>query len=823
MNEPTDILSAVNALSYDFLKQKGLEYIRQLSGRTWQDYHEHDPGVTILETLCYALMDLEYRTNFPIEDILAPSPDQNAASTPKHFYEAEEILPCNPLTHIDFLKVVLDVEGVRNARLISQSRQGEIQGGYSVLVDVEDKVRQLQREHSVIEKIASRLSRHRNLCEDFFEIKLLEPFWIRLHATIEVKRNLDHEAASEFCAVMLSHLNDFISPHVNFYALQNMLFDKGKTVEEAFRGPVLTQGFLDQDELERSAFKPFLYISELIGQMTSFTLVSSVSDCTLATEKGGEIEKMVLSVPSNYVPKIAIQESHIELRCNDVPLVVHADRVQRRFREISHAHVLQRPYFNAETIAIPKGRYRALADYTSIQHDFPLLYGVGQEGLPSSAASSRKAKAKQLQGYLMFFDQVMTNYLAKLSNIREIMSVQPQRSHPIHSSHALRDVPHLQQLLRPLRTPAAEDFEFRLQRKYLGYKVTDKPPSAGSSASLHYQSSLDRLSAHRRYTSKDAMLNHLLSRYAETMEALPLAFADMSAHKQLKEAAYSKERFLKDYAAIGHDRNRGLCLTKDDDRGWDSHQVTGFEKRIMHLLGISNGRRRYLHTLLKDCFYTEHYLERRSLTSFKQEVVDQRRMLLFEGKLPQIRDIAIAQGVHASSYDVRPASEGGYEVILYADRTHTKYIQLDSKSAPIKTLKQAKEAIGKALELFRRFSKDSEGFHLVEHILLRDSTTYSGSTDPYSFTMTMVFPAWPARFRSDVFRRSVQELVLNESPAHLYVHILWLELSDMEVFERAYKKWIDLYACAPAEDPERKRAAKSLLSTIMTHVDRQAP
>jgi hypothetical protein len=58
-------------LDFSFLRKKGLEYIEKLSGNLWTDYNTHDPGVTMLEMLCYALTDLGMRMEMPLENILA--------------------------------------------------------------------------------------------------------------------------------------------------------------------------------------------------------------------------------------------------------------------------------------------------------------------------------------------------------------------------------------------------------------------------------------------------------------------------------------------------------------------------------------------------------------------------------------------------------------------------------------------------------------------------------------------------------------------------------------------------------------------------------
>ena len=50
-------------LEFEKLRQEGIDYLGELSGNIWTDHNAHDPGITILEVLCYALLDLGYRTS----------------------------------------------------------------------------------------------------------------------------------------------------------------------------------------------------------------------------------------------------------------------------------------------------------------------------------------------------------------------------------------------------------------------------------------------------------------------------------------------------------------------------------------------------------------------------------------------------------------------------------------------------------------------------------------------------------------------------------------------------------------------------------------
>lgn len=102
-------------LDFSKLRSEGIEYLGNLSGKIWTDHNVHDPGITILEMLCYALLDLGYRTNLPPVDIFTKNPEDQ--SKDNNFFTAARILACNPLTITDFRKLLIDTTGVKNAWL----------------------------------------------------------------------------------------------------------------------------------------------------------------------------------------------------------------------------------------------------------------------------------------------------------------------------------------------------------------------------------------------------------------------------------------------------------------------------------------------------------------------------------------------------------------------------------------------------------------------------------------------------------------------------------------------------------------------------------
>jgi hypothetical protein len=95
------------AMDYARLREEGLGLLIRLAGGQWTDFNTHDPGVTLLEQLCYAITDLGYRIAFPVDELVGdrdlglPAP--------------EAALTTDPVTAADLRKLALDVEGVGNA------------------------------------------------------------------------------------------------------------------------------------------------------------------------------------------------------------------------------------------------------------------------------------------------------------------------------------------------------------------------------------------------------------------------------------------------------------------------------------------------------------------------------------------------------------------------------------------------------------------------------------------------------------------------------------------------------------------------------------
>lgn len=117
---------------------------------------------------------------------------------------------------------------------------------------------------------------------------------------------------------------------------------------------------------------------------------------------------------------------------------------------------------------------------------------------------------------------------------------------------------------------------------------------------------------------------------------------------------------------------------------------------------------------------------------------------------------------------------------------------------------------------------ESEGVHLVEHILLRpvgkpqhDGVAIPDGQDFYSFRLTIIFPSWTARCHDHTFRLLAEETVRQNCPAHIYPEVHWLDFEKMCEFEHRYKTWLATRTVTGVPHTKMNAAARALIEFLL--------
>ena len=822
-------------LDYPFLKEQGIAYIQQLAGKKWTDYGDHDPGITILEVLAFAIIDLEHRTNFYIEDIWANNPDAIDQVDEKPFYRAEEILPCNPLTKWDFLKIVLDVPGVKDANIFLSNAPKDIKGGYKIYVDVEERIRNLSQEEEVLTVVKQRLAAQRNLCEDFFVIQNMQTILISIKTTFELSYCLSYEEGESIVAHILYDFQEFISPKIPFYSISQLL-DKGKTIDQIFTGPLLTQGFIDEEDLIYLKNKTSIYTVEFLEKVTNIAGIKNVLNCEIIIMDDEATSTTTITLPvlpdRSFV--LSIPNSEIILTYNSVPVKLDWDKILNLLENMKGRGTLTKAYLQEEEVFVLEGQYRHLRDYVSIQQDFPLLYNVGHEGCTPSETVDKHAKAKQLKSYLLFFDQLFANYLGQLSNIKHAMAIYSDAwDRP--DGHLPLDVPRMDSIIKPLtsKNDPGNDLEFIVQKKYLDIKnIIGSIPHADKSVmqdptKKEYFDYINKIleSDIRSLDKRSRMLDHLLAYFAEKFTTYSLDLYPKCEEERLTCLNRNKALFLKDYIDISKNRSRAAYIAmQGGEHIWQSYIPSGFTRRLYRNLGIKHLDKHFAHRIIKNNLYLDKKIAQNSFESFlgKNHQIEYPDLFMFKGAYENIQSLVMAYGIHEEYYSITKNHAGIYRIMLYVDKSKQHTIELISGSQGFTSIEEAEQAMQQSVVFFRSLNEQCEGFHLIEHILLRNEDTLATDQDPYSFIMTIILPAWPARFQEDAFRHSVEKMVIAESPAHIFTNILWLSFDDMETFEKAYHSWMQLRTNPQSIKMEINAAAKILMEFIESHISKTA-
>lgn len=552
-------------MDYAALRQEGIRQLERLAGGQWTDFNVHDPGITILEQLCYVLTDLGYRTAYEIPDLLA----DGGTDPYQSLHPPAEILTCRPVTPADLRRLVLDVQGVKNAwveplaqdtlPLYYHPDQGalslsgdplpsepiQLKGLYRVLIEAtEPPPGDLQL------NVVRRLHENRALSEDFAEITVLSPQKIQVDAIIEVGLVDD---IGRLWSAIVQRIADVISPAIPFATLDDLLRE-GRSIDEIFDGPRLDRGFLTDEVLERATRRVAINTSDLIHAVMDIPGVRAVRQLRVADD-GKTWQDWSLKTNPDQVPKLDVAGSHITLLREGKVVPSGAPAV-----------ALSPPAAagTSQPLARPAGRDRNVHRFWSVQHHLPALYGVGPDGLPGSAPPERKARAKQLKAYLMFFDQLMANYLEQLAHVKDLFSFDGA---PAQTYFA-------QKLEQPglgfeaLRDPALDEYKTLL--KSLG-----QDPESGTTSAMD----LER---------RSRFLNHLLARFAESLEDPAAPKPDLAARKQA---------FLKQYPRLGGARGTAFNYLAPPS----VHSRSGLEDRIRLRLGL---------TATEAFFVVEHILLR---------------------------------------------------------------------------------------------------------------------------------------------------------------------------------------------------------------------
>ena len=557
------------SMDYARLREEGLDILGRLTGAEsagaqWTDYNTHDPGITILEQICYAITDLGYRTDFPMQELLG---DDDWLPRP------EAILPTDPVTTADVRRAAVDVAEVGNAWVEDGSDRGvviyhhagsqqlrfvsdatapdvvpvKLQGLNRVVVQADAQQRSIDGD---LVAVHSRLHAGRALGSDFEAVRA-RFFPVDIHASLEVDTVED---PASLMAEIEDSISAYLAPSARFTSRADLRFE-GQSLEALFEGPHLHRGVLTELPERRRT----VHVSDVLRVILDVPQVKAVRFLSINGPAADE-KRWAIDVPDGAVAGLA-STAQVQLLRNGLPLHIDPNEVSAR-RRGNQAN--EQRNINSGDPQPTTRSARSLQRHRSLRYQLPAAYGVGPLGLPASASPERQAQARQLSAYLMIFDQLFANALAQLAHARDLLS-------PVNDG----------------------------RRTYFADPVEDD----GLDVASLRQESMD---AHRSWlqnavdpdahsSRQQRFLTHLLARFGEELgeyaqlEKSSTTWADPNA-----SSVSGRRAFLRDYARLSRARGSGYDVYQPGVNG-------GFADRLRRKLGLADARGLHVveHVLLR--------------------------------------------------------------------------------------------------------------------------------------------------------------------------------------------------------------------------------
>ena len=546
---------AHTGLNYQALVEEGTRLVQQLSGELWTNFNYSDPGVTILEQLCYALTELSYRAGFPVPDLLG-APGSGAIALPHQgLHAAWDILPVSAVTTDDLRRLLLDrVPEAANVWLtpLAARDAGGVAGLYrlDVLPRRADCSCDAPAEAVLPARLLDHYASERALCEDVAACVVLAPLATRLQATVLLNQFSDPDAV---LAQLLFAVGMVLAPEPRRTSLAEQR-QADRTSAEIFHGPLLLQGFVGADQL--TPLPRCVRVGAVLEAMASVPGVLAVDALTVYVQghaRGYGVDDCIDAGDGNILQlDTAWRDDGLILLCDNAVCTPSPAKV-RRLLDRAWAQQRRRYRLEDEYDALyppPAGTGAPLSGYTSVQDQFPAVYGIGAYGLPSGAGAARQAQARQLKGYLMVFDQLMADYFSQLAFVRQLFSV----------------------------TAGGE-------RTYAWQSLRGCVPGAGDLLMAGYENGMWELTARSDpvLARQAAVLGYLLSLYASPLNAAaPVSGAPGAAAARQAALVRARQELLRRIVEATRDRGRGIDYRQADRQ----HPMAGLEVRCRIELGL---------------------------------------------------------------------------------------------------------------------------------------------------------------------------------------------------------------------------------------------
>lgn len=763
---------------YRKLKEEGLAFIQLHSGYEWTNLNNVDPGVTILEQVCYALTELGYCNDFSMADILT-DPNGNL-EVKNQFYLPEEILTTAPVTLADYRKCLIDgLNGVANAVILALPySQGKENGVYQVYLQPVNSVNTVAEKEMLCQAAHVYLNKWRNLGEQFLPPLCLLDDAYTITGQIEIN---DETQLNSILVQLQQTTQQAIFPQVQPLGY-DVLETYGMQTDEIFNGPLLQNGWIPTSNLGEKKDK--LQLIELQQLILKVTGVIKVSNLIFDQEPLAQ-EIQTTATQLLIIDWIASLNNRLEIYCKGRKLnaSTYLRSLDTTRSAVANPDLIFGTAANVRT-KLPKGKFRDINAYYSIQHTFPEIFAVGEDATIDSATAFQIAQSRQLKGYLTLFDQVLANQFAQLANVGNLFSFKNAISgtpsdwthfykvknknnlefpvpylafSPTYFYQSLYTVPHIRPLLKDndiynFSIAAETDKELEYQ-SWVAYK--NDPYNAYIKGLMDImEDDLTNLSR------RNDMLDHLLARHGESPLLINTILNGSSyAGENLKDRIIFKSLYLQNLGLLSYFRQKAynyMAAKKVAD--YFTNVPAHFDRQIM------GG---YTHDFIFDSDKIDHVEKLTSADFVDYAAIELKLGLLFGLKT------------------------------IYRDFIANHFDKAD---------------MAMDLKLAMWMIVERRGFLLIETGLLLPYTTIPSNSEQ----LILIFPAFIPQLNTEAFKARLTLFLEENMPIQISYRCCFVNKSLLEILIIAFANWHNglIYPSDPTISKSPVSHADSLMKII---------
>lgn len=400
-----------DAQNLEALKEAGIKLAKKYSGDIWTDYNDHDPGVTILENLCYGITEMSYMVNFDFEKLFFAgiSPDVKIELENYFLLNKHEVSYSNPVTELDYRKLLLDLFGgeyVKNVWVRANDKEG-----YTIWVHAKR-----ENDNKIATKIKAAYNHKRNFGEYCKEVVVLVPTSIHDYFKI-IENQLSNDAIAKGVAQFIYDIKAYIEPGTRYAkSIKNLdLTEEEKT--QLFHGPRPENKFIHPADLAATEWNRMveeLDLEEFINEHNEEKWNGLIK---LKEGKDTKIKRI------NKINKEVFVFDE-EKFYNNESFTTYKERIEKAYKAKSTEPLLNGGVEWETYQPQPNDLRKKLEDYHSVQHSFPPNYKLGMKKEDLSHLENGSINQIQnLQYYLLLFESLLVDYLVKIISFPELLKV----------------------------------------------------------------------------------------------------------------------------------------------------------------------------------------------------------------------------------------------------------------------------------------------------------------------------------------------------------------------------------------------------------------